>query len=409
MYGFKTLASAVCYFLFNWQFFRCSSVALGAKGPGRRDLGWSFVLNFTIFIVCSMLPFHLIVNWMVVLILLFGEVKLIFRQPLETCLILALLGTQLGLAMNILLRSLTSVVLNVPLMAFDNSTGMPGNMKAYPVILGFLLTGGFFMVCKRWNLLRNLKLVLRDRENARFLLALLIAMQVYLCLNLLVYYIEDNSMVFKLWSMKSSIFVMVGQGLSVFFAIRLSQLSIYREENQRSRELLAIERVRERELRAAAMTDPLTSCENRSQADRRLKEALSQGADFQLVFVDLNGLKLVNDGFGHEMGDRYLLAVSKVLEQICGPNDLLFRYGGDEFLLLLFDISYFEAKNRLKQAQQCLDVEGKEQDFPFHMTVSYGTSSIRDGSEAVDLIRIADQRMYEMKRKFTTPLSVVVK
>lgn len=393
----QVLLSAACYFLFNWQFFRCAESFLTTVPLHKRNLVVTFLINYGVFFFCSVWKVHLITNWIIFLFLLFGEQWFLYRQAVHKCFLFALLGTQLGLAVNILFRSLFAVLLDIPLVAFDNRVSDPHNMKVYPVLLGFLVVGTVFLLVAHFHLLEKVRPALADRSTLLFLLGLLIAMYFYLCMNLTVYSVEENNLILKLWSMKSAVFVLVGEWLSLVLAVRIGQLSAYRAKNRESQEFLARERARELELRTIASTDPLTGCENRFQVESRLKAALDSGRTFSLCFVDLNGLKAVNDGFGHELGDQYLLAVTEELKQVCGQDDSLFRYGGDEFLLLLPGVKPLETTERLQRAQERLETTRRRRNMPFYMSVSYGIATESDGTAPMELIETADSRMYQMK------------
>lgn len=398
MVWLQMLPSSVGYLVFHWQFFRCVESVLKLRPLSKWHMGLTFLLNYGVFVLCSMLNLHLIHNWIMFLILLLGEQMLLYRQPGRRCAVFALAGTQLGLAVNILCRSLLAILMDVSLVAFDNSVQDPGNMKALPVIAGFFVTGLAFWLARRFDLLRRFHLAMEDRGTLLFLLGLLVAMYCYLCMNLTVYYIEENNLVLKLWSMKSSIFVVLGQSLAMILSIRLGQIAVYRAKSQESREQMAEERARERKLRAIAAIDPLTGCMNRFQAGPRLGEALETGRSFCVCFVDMDRLKAVNDAYGHEMGDRYIQAVSGVLGRACGQDDLLFRYGGDEFLLLLYDTAEDEAYERLRRARQELEEEGRRSRFPFSASISYGAAGQDEGEDGPTLVAAADERMYRMKK-----------
>lgn len=397
MLWFKILSPAACYFLFNLQFFRFAESVLGSKPLRKRGVMLTFLLNYSIFFLCVMFRFHLIFNWIVFLFLLNWEQMVLYKQPVRKCFLLSLLGTQLGLAANILFRSLFAVVLDLPLAAFDSRVVDPSDMKAYPILLGFLIVGAIFWIIARSNCLKGLALVMEDKATMTFFLGLSVAMHFYLCMNLLVYSIQKDNIILKLWSMKSSAFVVFGECLSIILSIQMGQLAVYRTKNRQARELLAKEQLRELELRVIASTDPLTGCENRLQAGKRLQDMLDTQKIFCLCFVDLNGLKFVNDNFGHEMGDNYLLAVTKALKETCGGNDFLFRYGGDEFLMLFFESTDADAAQRLIQAQQRLEDERSRKNYPFYMSISYGFATPDDAASASELIQIADARMYQMK------------
>lgn len=397
MIWIQIIPPAVCYFLYNWQFFRCVESVLKIQPTSKRNITVTFLMNYSIFILCTLFNLHLITNWIIFLFLLLADQRILYRQSYRKCALFALLGTQLGLALNILCRSLFAIVLNIPLIAFDNQVSSIGNMKRYPVVLGFFAAGILFLLITRLDLLRRLTLILEDQKTLTFLLGLLIVMYFYLCANLMIYYIPENITILKLWSMKSALFVLAGECLSVIFSIRLGQLSIYRAKSLETQEELAKEHLRELELHTIAVTDPLTGCENRHEVLPRLNDALKSGREFSLGFVDLNGLKPVNDIYGHDMGDKYIQTVSDALGKICGQHDFLFRYGGDEFLLL-FGTSVSAAIQRLRQAQQLIDSEHKRNAYPFAMSISYGMSSPEDSKDADVLIKLADDRMYQMKQ-----------
>ena len=74
-----------------------------------------------------------------------------------------------------------------------------------------------------------------------------------------------------------------------------------------------------------------------------------------MIVGDLNGLKLTNDIFGHSMGDQLLIAVSNTLLAICRPSDRVFRWGGDEFIVLLPKTGTEEAKQICDRIRRALD------------------------------------------------------
>lgn len=396
MYWFDILSAAICYFFFNWRFFCCTAYILEREKPCKRSLLWTFCLNYGVFFICSLFRWHLIVNWTIVLILFFCEMVFLLRRPAKECFLLAVMGTQLGLAVNIFFRSLIAIIMGIPLMYFDNSLA-PGNVKLYPILCGFLISAAMFLWAERFDLLKGLNLIRKDKKNLSFLINVLVAIQLYLSLNLLVYYIKENNLVLKLWSMKSSIFVLIGECFSTICAIRMGQLSVYREENQKAIHLLEMEQAREKELWGVATTDPLTACQNRFQVEKSLEAALNNKKTFVFCFADLDSLKSVNDNLGHARGDDYLLAVSDALVQICKDGDTVFRYGGDEFVLLMYGITVTEARERLEQAQKRLKEESHTGKYPFSLSISYGFSTIADGNDCLSVIHAADGRMYQMK------------
>ncbi|NJM76017.1 MAG: EAL domain-containing protein [Acaryochloridaceae cyanobacterium RU_4_10] len=101
----------------------------------------------------------------------------------------------------------------------------------------------------------------------------------------------------------------------------------------------------EQQLRHMVMHDSLTSLNNREHFMRYMQELLTQLQDqpdrqFALLFLDCDGFKVVNDSLGHLVGDQLLIAIARKLEQCLDPGQMLIRLGGDEFLILVSELSF---------------------------------------------------------------------
>ncbi|MEV4410741.1 EAL domain-containing protein [Catellatospora sp. NPDC049609] len=171
------------------------------------------------------------------------------------------------------------------------------------------------------------------------------------------------------------------------------------------RQALLKESLRQKEqLRIAALYDELTGLPNRALFLDRLRQAIRQsrrrtGRPFGVLFLDLDGFKVVNDSLGHSAGDRLLKQVAKRIRSTLREADTVARYGGDEFLVLLDDITAPHTPAQV--AERLHGVLGQ----PFHLhgqdvvvTASIGiTLSSRRYSNAEDLLRDADIAMYSAK------------
>lgn len=156
---------------------------------------------------------------------------------------------------------------------------------------------------------------------------------------------------------------------------------------------------RTQQLQDLSRTDPLTRLFNRRHLDEAAEHALRaakrRSEPVSLVYLDVNDFKQINDRDGHLAGDDVLTKTGELLRTIGRSEDLCFRYGGDEFLVILPNCTEAEAKtiywNRLS--------EGLSQQLP-GVTLSVGISQTgTDHYMSLDeLIREADERMYENKR-----------
>lgn len=387
------------YFYQNWFFFRYAEAIL-LKPVKRRWILLSFFINYALFTVCSVLQLHLVVNWLLIFILLFVEIRCFFQCSLSDSFILALFSMIIGLALNILFRCLLAAVTDLPLASFSNNTMEAGNLKRYPVALGFLAAGLYFHMAQRHEgHMSRPRVIFQDSARKRFLIQLSLAIYLFLVLNLLIYSEPGNYLVLKLWGAKSCVFSLIGLYLVMRYAARISRLSQYRALNREVLEALQRKRQEALELSRIASTDLLTGCPNRQMAETAIAEWLEAGQPFCLCFADLNGLKHVNDTQGHAMGDCYLLTVVQALQDACRQDmDQLFRYGGDEFLLLFPDLLPAIIGSRMQRVNRALRARSHMPGHPFDMSISYGLAQSSEYERADALIKAADRRMYTYKK-----------
>lgn len=149
--------------------------------------------------------------------------------------------------------------------------------------------------------------------------------------------------------------------------------------------------------------DPLTGVLSRIHLSECLQTQIGQstisGSPFSLLMLDLDHFKSVNDAFGHQRGDQVLIEFTRRLGGLLNDDDLIFRYGGDEFILLLPDKSRAEATKlgqRLLEMVHDVEFSGNP---PLTLSMSVGVACYpHDGLDAETLFDAADQHHYEAKR-----------
>ncbi|AYD01839.1 GGDEF domain-containing protein [Neorhizobium sp. NCHU2750] len=155
-------------------------------------------------------------------------------------------------------------------------------------------------------------------------------------------------------------------------------------------------------LRHQAMTDPMTGLGNRRWLSERAAEELAraerQGETVSVLVLDLDRFKGINDGHGHETGDRVLVATGEIVRTCLRPYDLAARIGGEEFCVMLPRTSLDEAQaiaERLRKALAATTVPPLRQG---RMTASFGICAAGPGDRLSDLLLRADFALYEAKR-----------
>lgn len=174
-------------------------------------------------------------------------------------------------------------------------------------------------------------------------------------------------------------------------------------------EELVVERTREleeakRKIEQLSLTDDLTGLYNRrgffALAARIRAQARRSGTRQFVIYVDVDGMKAVNDGFGHGAGDALLQALARLLRETFREDDLIARMGGDEFCVLGMETGKRDAMaRRLEERIARFNASGEEPRF--RLSVSLGVETIAAGSDATieRSVRAADEKMYAHKRQ----------
>ena len=162
-----------------------------------------------------------------------------------------------------------------------------------------------------------------------------------------------------------------------------------------------LKRARDR-VEAASRMDPLTETLNRRAFVNVLADRLRDGRGVGrgvVAVVDLDDLKVLNDQYGHAAGDAALQALSTALRSCAEPEDLLFRWGGDEFVLLLSDVPLTAAEARFDGFNgKLLRTPIPGADAPVDLRASVGLSEFNDPQSLDVAIGRADQAMYRRKK-----------
>ncbi|HEV7897331.1 MAG TPA: GGDEF domain-containing protein, partial [Planosporangium sp.] len=155
---------------------------------------------------------------------------------------------------------------------------------------------------------------------------------------------------------------------------------------------------------AAPVTDPVTGAYPRALLQPRLDEELARadriGSSCAVFLFDVDFFKTVNDAYGHLRGDEVLRQLSERVKAVVRGGDELFRYGGDEFVLVLPGTGRAEAVSlalRLTEEIRARDFAGPP---PLHLSISLGVATYpEDAGDTVSLISCADRRNYLAKRR----------
>jgi diguanylate cyclase (GGDEF)-like protein len=189
--------------------------------------------------------------------------------------------------------------------------------------------------------------------------------------------------------------VVGGPAIAALVMVRIGQLSAARNRAERA-------------LRFEASHDHLTGLTNRREFLDQLSNVLRHDEQCVLLFCDLDGFKSVNDRLGHDAGDELLIEVARRLRACVRLGDVVSRFGGDEFLILLRDQMPSAATAVCNRIADALSRSILLRDEQVSIRASVGIAIATGEVDADALIRRADRAMYEAKRdEPTTGIRVV--
>jgi diguanylate cyclase (GGDEF)-like protein len=160
-----------------------------------------------------------------------------------------------------------------------------------------------------------------------------------------------------------------------------------------------------------AYTDPLTQTHNRASFDdaitREMSLAVRNGKSLSLIFLDIDHFKTINDTYGHECGDTTLVLGAKWIKENLRNSDIVFRYGGEEFVILLNGTDGNGAELLAERIRASIESHtiafGME---TLKITASLGVSTLRDNDTLESFVQRADKAMYIAKNRGRNQVAV---
>ena len=197
----------------------------------------------------------------------------------------------------------------------------------------------------------------------------------------------------------TSIFDLLFEILLGFGTVMVLMESVRREVEMANKKLL---NARD-QLELLVQMDPLTEALNRHAFHSLLrspetgKEVVASGS---VAVLDIDNLKPINDTMGHTVGDKAIRAVARAMRSLVRADDMLFRWGGDEFLVLMFKLPQPEASRRIAKLNKILEENAERwMGAPVNVTVSFGVAGFTSLTDLGQAIEQADKAMYAQRNR----------
>lgn len=181
-----------------------------------------------------------------------------------------------------------------------------------------------------------------------------------------------------------------------FYSIKSVNMVVFKRKSDELELLKIRNNINKKEIQNKILKDELTGCYNRKYITLNLQEKYDNNIfNFAIFFIDIDGLKKVNDTLGHKKGDEYIINVSSVLKDCIRDNDVIARLGGDEFIIIVNDVEKEDVNivlNRINKNIEFLDNLTKD----YKVSASIGVTFIdeqllKTGVE--NIIKISDDEM----------------
>lgn len=277
----------------------------------------------------------------------------------------------------------------------------------YNIIITFTILLAALIVFKRNTVSDTMRIISTNQMQSILIVLLATFIICYSCIDTLLYtgygdHVIRAKMLIAIQIMSLSLFYIL-----IFYAVKIVNMSHYKSDMiNLERNLKKMIQTNEN-LKRLIFKDNLTGCYSKSYLLEYLDEMLArQKVDFCLVYLDIDGLKHVNDTYGHGQGDTYLVNVTQCVARSIREGDTFARMSGDEFVLILEDCKEEFVDEILKRVQDNLK-QMKGPGTPFSMALSYGIIYIDEQlnqTSRQELINMADKKMYLQKQAKKTIL-----
>ena len=159
------------------------------------------------------------------------------------------------------------------------------------------------------------------------------------------------------------------------------------------------QKIAEKKMEYLSTHDYITGLYNRVYFDEKVKQ-LEESPQYPIgiISIDIDGLKMINDTFGHEIGDNYIIMTANILKKFARKQDILARMSGDEFILILPNSDEKYVEKTIAQIRQAIIEESKEYKLTIPLNMSTGYAMVTNQKAHIqDAIKIADENMYSEK------------
>ena len=389
---FFILVSCLCFTIYSVRAYAYCQSILTPLPDCRICSIVSLCINYISFFLVVFSRIPVLISLIMVYFLLVLQFLFFFRSDLLTLVFAS--GTFMFHIMNIkmIVTSIFVLIYKVPSHRVFRNSGI-SVFCTFVIILCLLVSLEVFQRIINYQMIQ---ILVRTHSQLRFATSSMMFINIYLIILCFSYNSQIYSELAGIFLMCTGLLLFGAFYTSFLHAVKMSAMMEYELKSRQLEEQLQTTKEDVEELQTFAFTDTLTAVHNRRFGLDELNTFIDKKEPFCLCFLDIDHLKYVNDNYGHEAGDRYILDVVNVITDSCTKGETLSRMGGDEFMLLLPFVSYGTALERVRGIAE----EISRIPSVYHPSVSYGIVEVMSDSvmSVSRILQQADQKMYQYKQ-----------
>ncbi len=334
--------------------------------------------------------------WLVFFIVIGIEILLLYKQDFLLSVTMALGFTLNFFATRTLFTGI--LALNVNQQVVDMLKSQENRVMI--MICTFLVLFPYNLISSKFLNSKIIKHIASNRISLKLACALLASVCVIQLVSIPTMFVETESVRFNpIYQIRTGIFAHISFIVIMLIVYIYGRLKEATDTYVDTTAEIKTENLTISKLEAEAKTDFFTGFYVKSIVVKKLAKFLEKKETCYVIYLDLDGLKIVNDTFGHEEGDWYIKTAAKCIKESF-PYDTIARIGGDEFLIVGNESKGYSAMERADSCyNRVMSLKGRNKK-PYETSISYGVVEVDESNNlSIDgLIDLADSKMYDFKK-----------
>ncbi|NFL59288.1 diguanylate cyclase [Clostridium botulinum] len=389
------LVAFLIIFIYNLQMFSYSETIINRRFKGKNSYIITSIINVNLLHLLIKFRISIAIIYLIFICILFIEFFILYDSE-----ILAIFFGCENFILHITL--LRMLVLSVFSIIFDLSIyHIIHNeiLYLFSIIISTLLLSIFLVIFKSIIYSKNLKLIVKNKEQLKYLGIALTIMNIYIVITSMLYNRNSSNDLVSLLILSTSVMIFLVLYNLLTRTIKLVIMAEYKRKSMELENELIKNRENQKQLESIAFYDELTGLYNRRCAMLSLEKLIKSNLEFSICFVDIDGLKYVNDILGHNEGDEYIKIIANIISNEFYDEDKVCRVGGDEFLILLPNCNESLALKRANELFEKVIYQAENIKKEYVMSISYGVTHVNmnEDIDLTEIINLADKNMYKFK------------